>query len=156
MLLKLIYVAGIRVSEATQLRWRNLRPRGDAGQITVFGKNGRTRSITLPAGVWHDLNCLRGHAGGEEFVFRSRGGSALDRGRVRVILRRSARSAGVDAAVSPHWLRHAHASHALDHGAPIHLVQATLGHSSVATTSGYLHARPGDSSARSTIRRTRG
>jgi hypothetical protein len=45
-------------------------------------------------------------------------------------------------------VRHAHASHALDHGAPIHLVQATLGHTSVATTSAYLHARPGDSSAR--------
>lgn len=51
-------------------------------------------------------------------------------------------------AVSPHWLRHAHASHALDRGAPIHLVQATLGHSSVATTSRYFHARPGESSAR--------
>ncbi|MGA2715426.1 MAG: site-specific integrase [Bryobacteraceae bacterium] len=46
-----------------------------------------------------------------------------------------------------HWLRHAHASHALDRGAPIHLVQATLGHRSVATTSQYLHARPGESSA---------
>src|SRR5215471_16059101 len=45
-------------------------------------------------------------------------------------------------------LRHAHASHALDRGAPIHLVQATLGHASVATTSAYLHVRPGDSSAR--------
>src|SRR5260370_25660655 len=56
--------------------------------------------------------------------------------------------AGIAANVSTHWLRHAHASHALDHGAPIHLVQATLGHSSVATTSRYLHARPGDSSAR--------
>jgi hypothetical protein len=44
--------------------------------------------------------------------------------------------------------QHAHASHALDRGAPIHLVQATLGHSSVATTSAYLHARPVDSSAR--------
>src|SRR5713101_9626275 len=47
-----------------------------------------------------------------------------------------------------HSLRHAHASYALDRGAPIHLVQATLGHSSVATTGRYLHARPGDSSAR--------
>ncbi|TET54579.1 MAG: hypothetical protein E3J64_01725, partial [Anaerolineales bacterium] len=45
-------------------------------------------------------------------------------------------------------LRHAHASHALDRGCPIHLVQATLGHESVATTGGYLHARPTDSSAR--------
>ena len=65
-----------------------------------------------------------------------------------VIVRRAAKRAGVAEAISPHWLRHAHASHALDHGAPIHLVQATLGHSSVATTSSYLHARPGDSSAR--------
>jgi hypothetical protein len=65
-----------------------------------------------------------------------------------MIIRRAALRAGVAEGVSPHWLRHAHASHALDHGAPIHLVQATLGHSSVATTSRYLHARPGDSSAR--------
>jgi len=50
--------------------------------------------------------------------------------------------------VSAHWLRHAHASHALDRGAPIHLVQATLGHASVATTGRYLHARPNDSSSR--------
>jgi hypothetical protein len=50
--------------------------------------------------------------------------------------------------VSPHWLRHAHASHALDHGAPLSLVRDTLGHASISTTSAYLHARPGDSSAR--------
>jgi site-specific recombinase XerD len=50
---------------------------------------------------------------------------------------------------SPHWLRHAHATHALEHGhVPIHPVQATLGHASVATTSTYLRARPTDSSAR--------
>ncbi len=50
--------------------------------------------------------------------------------------------------VSPHWMRHAHASHALDRGAAIHLVQATLGHSSVATTGKYLHARPNESSSK--------
>jgi site-specific recombinase XerD len=44
--------------------------------------------------------------------------------------------------------RHAHASHALDRGEPIHLVQATLGQASVSTTGKYLHARPGDSSAK--------
>jgi site-specific recombinase XerD len=49
--------------------------------------------------------------------------------------------------VSPHWLRHAHATHALERGAPIHLVQATLGHASVATTGRYLHARATQSSA---------
>ena len=114
----------------------------------MFGKNGRTRSIALNTAVWLQLLALRGNASQEAPVFPSRSGKRLDRGRVRVILRRAAERAGVLEPVSPHWLRHAHASHALDHGAPIHLVQATLGHSSVATTSGYLHARPDDSSSR--------
>jgi len=64
------------------------------------------------------------------------------------IVRAAAHRAGIDANVSPHWLRHAHASHSLDRGAPIHLVQTTLGHASIATTGRYLHARPQDSSAR--------
>jgi integrase/recombinase XerD len=147
-LLRLLYAAGLRVSEACGLLWRNVRPREDSGQITVFGKNGRTRSIALTPPLWEELTALRGNAGAEEPVFPSRSGRLLDRGRVRVIVRLAAKRAGLVDAVSPHWLRHAHASHALDHGAPIHLVQATLGHSSVATTSSYLHARPGDSSAR--------
>jgi site-specific recombinase XerD len=147
-LLNLLYLAGLRVSEACNLRWRNLHIRGDAGQVSVFGKNGRTRAIALPAGMWTELIGLRGAADAEAPVFPSRTGRTLDRGRVRMIVRQAAGRVGVAAAVSPHWLRHAHASHALDHGAPIHLVQATLGHSSVATTSVYLHARPCDSSAR--------
>ena len=57
-------------------------------------------------------------------------------------------AAGLGERPSPHWLRHAHATHALERGAPIHLVQATLGHASVATTGRYLHARPTDSSSR--------
>ena len=61
---------------------------------------------------------------------------------------KAAKRAGLSAEVSAHWLRHAHASHSLDRGAPIHLVQQTLGHASVATTGRYLHARPTDSSAR--------
>jgi len=80
-LLNLIYVAGVRVSEATQLRWRNLRPRGDAGQIGVFGKNGRTRSIVLPATLWSELIGLRGSAGAEEPVFQSRTGHPGPRAR---------------------------------------------------------------------------
>ena len=64
------------------------------------------------------------------------------------VVQRAARLAGIELAVSPHWFRHAHASHALDRGAPIHLVQATLGHASITTTGRYLHARPQDSSGR--------
>ncbi len=148
LLLCLLYAAGLRVSEACSLRWRNVRQHGEAGQITVFGKGGTTRSIALNGELIANLYRFRAGAGPEVPVFASRSGKPLDRGRVRIILRTAAQRAGVEAPVSPHWLRHAHASHALDHGAPIHLVQATLGHSSVATTSAYLHARPGDSSAR--------
>jgi site-specific recombinase XerD len=60
----------------------------------------------------------------------------------------AARRAAVAGKVSPHWFRHAHASQALDRGAPIHLVSHTLGHSSVATTGRYLHARPTESSSK--------
>ncbi len=59
----------------------------------------------------------------------------------------AAKSAGLEQKVSPHWMRHVHASHALDRNAPIHLVQATLSHASVSTTGGYLHARPTESSS---------
>src|SRR5208283_799632 len=77
-----------------------------------------------------------------------KGGGRLDASAVHRIVRNAARRAGVAGNVSPHWLRHAHASHALDRGAPAHLVQQTLGHSSLAVTSVYAHARPSDSSAR--------
>jgi molybdopterin/thiamine biosynthesis adenylyltransferase len=77
-LLQLLYGAGLRVSEACGLRWRNLRPRGDAGQVTVFGKNGRTRAIALPTPLWSVLICQRGAASAEAPVFPSRSGRALD------------------------------------------------------------------------------
>ena len=70
-------------------------------------------------------------------VFRSRTSKALDRSRVLRIVQEAAKRAGVEGDVSPHWLRHAHATHSLERGAPIHLLQATLGHASVATTSRY-------------------
>ena len=55
-------------------------------------------------------------------------------------------TAGITGNVSPHWLRHAHASHALDRGAPIHLVRDGLGHANLSTTSRYAHARPNEHS----------
>ena len=77
---------------------------------------------------------LRGNAGADDLLFISRGGRSRSRPRGHDPAT-STHAAGLTDHLSPHWLRHAHANHALDHGAPIHLVQATLGHSSVATTS---------------------
>ena len=146
-LLLLLYTAGLRVSEACNLRWRNLRVRGDTGQLTVCGKGGKTRAVLLPTAMWRDLRSLDSATAPDAPVFRSRSGKPLDRSRVLRIVQEAAKRAGVEGAVSPHWLRHAHATHSLERGAPIHLVQATLGHASVPTTSRYLHARPSQSSA---------
>lgn len=148
-LLCVLYVAGLRVSEVCGLRWRDLQSRSEAGgQLNVFGKGGKTRVVLLPLSVWQSVMALRGDAKANAPVFRSRKGGHLDPSQVMRIVRAAAQRAGIEGNVSPHWLRHAHASHSLDRGAPIHLVQATLGHASVATTGRYLHARPQDSSSK--------
>ena len=146
-LLRLLYAGGLRVSELAALRWRDLQPRDDAGQVTIFVKGGKTRVVLLPVSVWHEVVGL-GRGPAEAPVFRSRRGGHLDPSAVERIVQKAAARAGIVGKVSPHWLRHAHATHALDRGCPIHLVQATLGHASVATTGRYLHAPPTDSSAK--------
>ncbi len=146
-LLKLLYVSGIRVSELCGLKWCDAVQRTEGGQITVFGKRGKTRTILLKPKSWTQLLSIRGDAGAVDAIFRSRKGGHLDVSQVRRIVYAAAKKAGLEQKVSPHWMRHAHASHALDRSAPIHLVQVTLGHASVSTTGRYLHARPTDSSS---------
>lgn len=106
----------------------------------------KTHAVLVPESVWKAVVKLRGDASEDSTVFRSRKGGHLDESQIWRIVRKASERAGIDKEVSCHWLRHAHASHALDRGAPIHLVQATLNHSSISTTGKYLHARPNDSS----------
>lgn len=146
LILKLLYVSGARVGELCRLTWADAQARPEGGQITVFGKGGKTRAILLKPAVWEQLQDFRGHAGPSAPLFPSRKGGALDASQVRRIVYAAAARAGLSQKVSPHWMRHAHASHALDRHAPIHLVQSTLGHASVSTTGRYLHARPTESS----------
>jgi integrase/recombinase XerD len=148
-LLLLLYASGVRRGEIADLYWKDLQASGDGGQITVFGKGGKTRSIQLPPSVWKQLEKLRENDKISDPVFPSRKkGQPLTESGIWRIVKRAGERAGVEVPVSPHWLRHAHASHALDRGAPIHLVQATLGHASITTTGRYLHARPKESSSR--------
>ena len=153
-ILILLYASAVRVRELCSLEWKHLQAQGEGeGQVTVFGKGGKTRSVQLPASVWKLLIKLRPSAKttGPVFVSRKKKGresARLGEEQVWRIVRKAARRAGLGLNVSPHWLRHALGSHALDRGAPIHLVQATLGHASVATTGKYLHARPKESSSR--------
>ena len=163
--LRLFYASGGRVSELAGLRWRDCVERSlergrPTGQVTLFGKGGKTRRVLLSADTWAVLDghrqreMARGFAEADGPVLRSR--KAADDGSARPLTRQQlwrvvkglARRAGLPDAVSPHFFRHAHASHALDRGAPPHLVQQTLGHASLQTTSRYAHARPDDSSAR--------
>ena len=105
------------------------------------------RQVLLPAVVSASLLSMRGDAGANDPDFAShKGGRRPTERTVGYRLKRTAKRAGVADTVSPHWLRHAHGSHALDRGATLAEVQSTLGHANVATTSGYLHARPNTSS----------
>jgi integrase/recombinase XerD len=153
-ILELLYFGALRISELSGLKWRNLQQTSDGGQVTVFGKGGKTRSIGIPGDVFDDIMALKpAHARYDDPVFAAGhmcGGTKtlnIKPRRVEYMVRDAAERAGIDKPVSPHWLRHSHATHAIENGAPIHLVQKTLGHSSLATTEKYLHARPGKSSA---------
>jgi len=148
-LIRLLYASAARVSELCALQWRDVAPNGDSGQLTLFGKGGKTRRVLLSRATWQALQSIRPvDADPASPVFASqKGGGHLDASQVHRIVRAAARRAGVKGNVSPHWLRHSHASHALDRGANVGLVRDTLGHSSLAVTSMYTHAKPTDSSA---------
>ena len=149
MLLRLLYATGGRVSEICAAKWRHVQANGGSGQITLFGKGGKTHAVVLPASLWNDLVAYRVDANDDLPVFASRkGGGHLDRSQVLRIVQKAARRAKIRRKVSPHWFRHAHASHAMDRGAGIHLVCATLAHSSIAITGRYLHAKRTESSAK--------
>ena len=163
--LRLFYASGGRVSEIAGMCWRDCVERDTergrpTGQVTLFGKGGKTRRVLLSADTWAVLDAhrqreaARGYAEADGPVLRSRKADSdglarqLTRQQLWRVVKGLAKQAGLPEAVSPHFFRHAHASHALDRGAPPHLVQQTLGHASLATTSRYAHARPDDSSAR--------
>ena len=147
LLLRVLYASAGRVSEVCALRWADVQPNGDSGQLTLFGKGGKTRAVKLSKATWQALQAHRQGAGNNEPVFSSQKGGALDPSQVHRIVGAAAQRAGIAGNVSPHWLRHSHASHALDRGASVALVRDTLGHSSLAVTSMYSHAKPNESSA---------
>ena len=145
------YFGGLRVSELVSLTWSQVirRDSGEA-QLSIVGKGDKSREVLIPAAIATPLLASRGVAPASAPVFASvrRPGQPLTERAVNYIVKDVAERAGVNPAASVHWLRHAHASHAIDNGAPITLVQETLGHDDLKTTSVYAHARPGESSGR--------
>jgi site-specific recombinase XerD len=156
-ILTLLYGAGLRVNELCELTWSQVQTRSEMGQITVRGKGGKTRSILLSQEIWQEITALRSSSpSNTNYIFLSRQstsrvgkatGRRLDGSQIHRIVKAAAERAGISGNVSPHWLRHAHASHALQRGAPLTLVQETLGHESVETTGRYIYNRPNTSSA---------
>ena len=112
-------------------------------QLSIAGKGGKVRNVQI---VGRSLLSLRGDAGANDPVFAKRNGGRLTERAVNKMVKAAAKRAGVNEAVSPHRLRHAHGSHAIERGASLPRVQQTLGHGNISTTSGYLHARPDSSS----------
>ena len=102
-LLRLLYLGGLRISEVCSLCGRDLAARDDSGQVTLFGKGGKTRSVLLKPSIWQDLAALRA-ADPDAPVFRSRQGGALDPLQVHRIVKQAAKRAGLAEAVSAHWL----------------------------------------------------
>jgi integrase/recombinase XerD len=130
-LLSLMYVCGLRVSEVCGLTWDDLQPHDKGGKATVFGKGAKTRIVLIPGSLWAELMALPRTG---KVVFVSRTGKPLERTRVHKLVKQCAERAGVSEKVSSHWLRHSHASHAIEGGCNLRLLQQSLGHSKLETT----------------------
>jgi integrase/recombinase XerD len=155
-LVELLYATGLRVSELAALRLAAAQR--DQRLLIVRGKGGKERMVPLSPAARASLSAYlaaRGHflpraAEGKDkapdkaaspWLFPSRAAAGhITRHRIAQLLKDLARQAGLDAAkVSPHVLRHAFASHLLDHGADLRSLQKMLGHADISTTQIYTH-----------------
>jgi integrase/recombinase XerD len=144
-ILETLYATGSRASEVVGLKMEDLYL--DSAFCKCFGKGSKQRIVPLgrPA-----LNALRAYLEGQRprlvrraadapWVFVSRGGRALTREMLWVLVKKYARRAGLSGKVSPHTLRHSFATHLLAGGADLRTVQELLGHANIRTTQQYTH-----------------
>jgi integrase/recombinase XerD len=150
-LLKILYYAGLRISEALSLMPKAFRDAKEGGvYMTVLGKGTKVRTVFLPEDIFGDIKTYidSNQFSDDEFLFFTKLKSIpLTRMQAYRIIRTAAKRAKIDPLPSPHWFRHSSATHAIENGAPIHVVQHSLGHASINTTGKYLHAAPTASNA---------
>lgn len=144
-LVKFLYFSGARVSEALKLEWRHVHDDDAMLRVTLHGKGNKTRRIPMPALMAADFEVLSKLRLGK-YVFESCYGNRLDSKDAWRIVRQATEDAFISRPVSPHWLRHAHATHALERGVPLNVLKETLGHASLRTSDSYVHASPTESS----------
>lgn len=143
-ILETLYATGLRVSELVGIETNQVN--FVQGLIRVRGKGGKDRLVPLGEsglnwlGRWRSESRLRmlGKTNSPQ-LFVSRTGRPLSRQALWQRVRVHARAAGIVTAVSPHTLRHSFATHMLDHGADLRVVQLLLGHSDLSTTQIYTH-----------------
>lgn len=143
-MLEVLYATGLRVSELVHLHVSAVDRQ--SGVVRVVGKGGRERLVPVgeDALLWlerymHDARAvlLDGQPHAALFVTRRR--ADMTRQAFWHIIRRHARRAGINTALSPHTLRHAFATHLVNHGADLRVVQLLLGHADLSTTQIYTH-----------------
>ncbi len=143
-MLEVLYACGLRVSELVELRLEQLNLR--QGVVRVFGKGSKERLVPLgeEAIAWVERYLLEARSLllGErpsDVLFPSRRGEQMTRQTFWHRIKRHAQVAGIGKSLSPHTLRHAFATHLLNHGADLRVVQMLLGHSDLSTTQIYTH-----------------
>ncbi|MDO8277696.1 MAG: site-specific tyrosine recombinase XerD [Burkholderiaceae bacterium] len=143
-MLELMYASGLRVSELVGLRAFNLSMNENV--LRVLGKGGKERLVPFGevAGQWlqrYLAGARQEILGGQqsEDLFVTQRGRGMSRVMFWLIVKKAARTAGIDAPLSPHTLRHAFATHLLNHGADLRAVQMLLGHADISTTTIYTH-----------------
>jgi integrase/recombinase XerC len=134
--LELLYGCGLRIAELASLRWQDVDL--DERMVRVFGKGNKERIVPFGTCALRALREWRDSAGpSAEYVFPGQRGGAIAVRTVHRIVRRAALKAGV-ANVTPHVLRHSFATHLLEGGASLRVLQELLGHESLLTTQHYL------------------
>ncbi|HNC52720.1 MAG TPA: site-specific tyrosine recombinase XerD [Accumulibacter sp.] len=144
-MLETLYATGLRVSELVALRLHEIQL--DMGIVRVFGKGGKERLVPLGEEACDWLRSYLGDgrqtllAGRQsDALFVTARGSAMTRQAFWQLIKRYALQAGLDPArLSPHVMRHAFATHLLNHGADLRVVQMMLGHADISTTQIYTH-----------------
>jgi integrase/recombinase XerD len=143
-MLEVLYATGLRVSELVNLRHGQVNI--NQGVIRILGKGNRERLIPLGEEAMHWLTEFANGARSEillerqtDYLFPTRRGDRMTRQAFWHIIKRYARKSGISKELSPHTLRHAFATHLLNHGADLRVVQMLLGHSDLSTTQIYTH-----------------
>jgi integrase/recombinase XerD len=144
-ILEMLYATGLRVSELAGLRVKDLNL--TVGYVRCLGKGSKERIVPIGTqaiqAVHEYLGSLRQTLLGEgspiEALFLTRTGKPMDRTNIWRLVSRYAGLAGIHLPVGPHTLRHCFATHMLEGGADLRIVQELLGHADVATTQIYIH-----------------